>query len=508
MIDLRQNKGFALAFSLIFVFLIVSFLAVYLIGVVYGNFEATRLANQKKAYYVAEAGLADAYEKIVNAGTTTFASSTCANTNIPSTCTVPFIPSSTTDNGKYMVATANDSSYTVSLATIFSPRLAYTITSTGTYNKISRTLQLKTTSAAISRFAYWSQTEINPDPNLGTLWWVSGMITQGPVQTNGQLNIMGNPVFNGQVTESNLPIVKVNGVPTLGTTPTSNSPNYDYGTGNNPSSTTTSDPGYIFPNTIINQAPAIPVIPATTLADFKTAATSNGLILTGASTILFNGSNILVTGKVVDPNCKTLSTYNNQSFSLPNNGETIYVQSTSAISACNSSKNDGNATVMDNGSATLNGQLTIAADQNIYIAGNVMYTSTAASSTNILGLVASQNVTVEEATAPAQLTIDGVLVAIQGSFNVDQYAINPAPIAGGLDGAVMNQFGSLINYASGCTGEVNRNGQLVYGWNQVQTYDPRLASLAPPGFPPLVNNANQGVYVKTYIEECFNGTCG
>ena len=122
--------------------------------------------------------------------------------------------------------------------------------------------------------------------------------------------------------------------------------------------------------------------------------------------------------------------------------------------------------------------------------------------------MASQNVTVEEATAPAQLTIDGVLVAIQGSFNVDQYAINPAPIAGGLDGAVMNQFGSLINYASGCTGEVNRNGQLVYGWNQVQTYDPRLASLAPPGFPPLVNNANQGVYVKTYIEECFNGTCG
>ena len=60
------------------------------------------------------------------------------------------------------------------------------------------------------------------------------MLTTGPVQTNGTLNIFGNPIFNGPVTEANLPIV--NGV--LGTTPTSTSPNYYYGTGTNPNSTT------------------------------------------------------------------------------------------------------------------------------------------------------------------------------------------------------------------------------------------------------------------------------
>ena len=60
-----------------------------------------------------------------------------------------------------------------------------------------------------------------------------------------------------------------------------------------------------------------------------------------------------------------------------------------------------------------------------------------------------------EADAPAKLEIEGVLVALKGSFNVDQYSKNPDPIGGGVDGAVMDQFGSLINYASGCTGVVN-----------------------------------------------------
>ena len=103
MINLRQNKGFALTFSLIFLFLIVSFMAVYILAVANGISEANRTANLKKAYYVADAGLVDAYERIAQAGVSTFASSTCVNPNIPSTCTVPYIPAATTDNGVYSV---------------------------------------------------------------------------------------------------------------------------------------------------------------------------------------------------------------------------------------------------------------------------------------------------------------------------------------------------------------------------------------------------------------------
>ena len=45
------------------------------------------------------------------------------------------------------------------------------------------------------------------------------MLTTGPVQTNGQFNIIGNPVFNGAVSQ------KVGALYL----------NYNYGTGNNPS---------------------------------------------------------------------------------------------------------------------------------------------------------------------------------------------------------------------------------------------------------------------------------
>jgi hypothetical protein len=486
MINLRQNKAFALTLSLIFLFLVVSFMAVFFLSVSNGINEGNLIDKSTKAYYIADAGLADAYERIVHAGLTTFASSTCANPNIPSTCTVPYIPSSTTDNGVYSVGAVNGS-YKVSIVYSSSPRTNYIITAQGTYGNVSRTLQLKIIGTAISRFAYWSQTEINP--TLGTLWWISGMLTTGPVQTNGTFNIMGNPVFNGATAEVGA------------------SPNYDYGTGSNPASTTKSDPGYIFPDGLTNNAPAITLPTTTTLSNFQASASSGGLTLTGASTIIFNSTGtISVTGKVINSNCTTTTNYTNTTMSIPANG-VIYVQSTKTIPNCHSSTSDGNVTVQ----GTVNGQLTVAADQNVYISGNVQYQTnpvTNPSSTNMLGLVASQNITVIEADAPAQLAIDAVLVALQGSFQVDQYSKNPDPIAGGLDGAVMSQFGSMVNYASGCTGVVNNNGQLVDGWNQIQSYDTRLLTLAPPGFPPLVNSLGNGVYTKLNISECFSGLCG
>jgi len=486
MINLRQNNAFALTLSLIFLFLVISFMAVFFLAVGNGINEANLIDKSTKAYYIADAGLADAYERIVHAGLSNFSTSTCVNTNIPSTCTVALIPSSTTDNGVYSVGAVNGN-YTVSVVYSGSPRTNYVITSQGTYGNVTRTLQLKMIGAAISRFAYWSQTEINP--TLGTLWWISGMLTTGPVQTNGTFNIIGNPVFNGAAAEAGA------------------SPNYDYGTGGTPTSTTKSDPSYIFPDGLTNSAPSITLPTTTTLSNFSTLASSGGLTLTGASTIIFNANGtISVTGNVVNSSCSTTTKYTNTTMSIPANG-IIYVQSTKTIPNCHSSATDGNVTVQ----GTVGGQLTVAADQNIYISGNVQYASnplTNPSSTNMLGLVASQNVTVEEASAPAQLAVDGVLVALQGSFNVDQYSKNPDPISGGLDGAVMSQFGSLINYASGCTGVVNGSGQLVDGWNQVQSYDTRLATLAPPGFPPLVNSSGNAVYVKQNISECLSGVCG
>jgi hypothetical protein len=485
MINIRQNKAFALAFSLIFLFFIVSFMDVYILAVAGGVSTANRTANLKKAYYAADAGLADAYERITQAGLNTVASSTCVNSNIPSTCSVPFIPAATTDNGVYSVGSVNGS-YIVSIVYSSTPRTNYIITSTGTYGNESKTLQLKIISATIARYAYWTNTEINPTigtpPTPTPVWWITGMVTVGLVDTNGTFNIYGNPVFKGSVSE-------------VGAAPNY----YD----------NTSIPSSIWIGGLTNNASQITISPQTLTAIQTVANNGSGLVLTGASTIVFNPTGtVTVTGNVVNSNCTPTTRYNNTTISKPANG-VIYVQSTSTIPQCNSHAQDGSATVQ----GTVSGQLTVATDQNIYISGNVAYNNdprTNPSSTDMVGLVANQNVTVIEADAPAQLEIVGALMALQGSFNVDQYTYNPDPInRGSADGAMMDQFGSLINNYRGPIGTFNTTtGQLVSGWNEDQSYDTRLTALAPPGFPPLTNSAGYGVYTKLNILECSSGVCG
>ena len=111
MIDIRQNKGFALTFSLIFLFMIISFMAVYIMAVSNAIAGAKRLANQKKAYYVADAGLADAYERITQAG---------SNLVLPAPGHT-YIPSATTDNGVYSIGNSIGS-YSVTVTASSVPR--------------------------------------------------------------------------------------------------------------------------------------------------------------------------------------------------------------------------------------------------------------------------------------------------------------------------------------------------------------------------------------------------
>ena len=75
--------------------------------------------------------------------------------------------------------------------------------------------------------------------------------------------------------------------------------------------------------------------------------------------------------------------------------------------------------------------------------------------------------------------MSAVLVAEQGSFQVDNWWT----YMGDSSTAVMDQFGSLINYVCGVTGEMDMSGNLLGGWNQIQSYDSRLATMSPPGFP-------------------------
>ena len=317
--------------------------------------------------------------------------------------------------------------------------------------------------AAISKYAYWTNSEASP--MYGANYWITGNLVSGLFQTNGTINILGNPIFDGAVTQVG--------------------PAVDYADGS-------SNPALIFPDGVTVNAPQVNVPAAQTLNAIQAVASDGkGLVLTGASTVIFNpAGTITVTGNVTNSSGAITATYNNTTMNPPANG-VIYVQSSPG-------QQDGSATVQ----GTVNGQLTVAADQNIYISGNVAYNSDPRinpSSTDMVGLVASQNILINSS-APSNLELSGVFVALQSIMQAADLWVQGK--------GSMDQFGSTISFYPPAMGYCDWNGNLLSGWNQLQSYDSRLSIQAPPGFPPYVNNSGYGVYNKLNITECNNGVCG
>ena len=424
---LNQDHGYALAFSLIFLFLVISLVAVYIMVTSNGLNASKRSADSKRAYYMADAGISDALIALR------------AYTTPPATFNLT--------NSAYALGNGKTGSYTYTAVSNGSAFATYTITSTGTFNNISRTLVLKVQQTSISSYAYFSNTEINP--SLGTLWWGTGSITVGPVRTNGTLNVFGSPVFNGTVTQSGSAI------------------NYHSGT-NNPS----------FNDGLTVNAPTIPFPTSALLNSIASGSTVGGLHLIGATTIVFNSNGTM---NVTNSN----KGWNNSVQPIPSNGM-IYVNNSTVSST------DGNVTVK----GTIKGKVTVASANQAYINGNILYSSdprTNPASTDMFGLVSKKDVTVLSASTPSNLEIDGVMVALTGAFQLD----NPAVTGKGN----MVQYGSLVNSYSGATGTVNSSGVMVGGYVQLQSYDTRLQNTIPPGFLVATDSSGRIVYVKISLKE-------
>lgn len=419
----KHNQGFALAFSLVFLFLIVAFVQVYILVATSGFTIANRTADLKRAYYAADAGLAEAFMQLRG-----YASP-------PANFTVT--------NNSYAVGSKN-ASYSVTAGTNGASWPTFTMTSTGTYNNVSKTLQLIVQQTSASKFAYLSNSEVHP--TYGNLWWVTGMTTVGPVHTNGRFNIYGDPVFEGAVSQVSPTINYYNGGP-----PNDN-PDFQAGV------TLGAPSQSVFNNTVLNNINSA-------------AAAAGGLSLTGNSTIRF-----LSDGTInVTNSAKGWTNYN---MAMPAN-KAIYVSG-------------GNATV----NGVVKGQVSVGSSNNVYINGHLTYNTdptTNPSSTDLLALVASQNITVTTS-APNNIQLFAVMVAINGSFNVDQFW-------SGIRGNMV-QYGGLINNVSGPTGVFDpATGVLSAGYMQLQYYDERLKTLIPPWFPPAVDAAGRTVYAKVSFKE-------
>lgn len=418
MSKMRNHKnGVALLHTLIFIVFVVGFIEVVTLEANRSLILVNRNADLKRAYYVADAGLAAGFMQLRS------------YTNPPTGFNL-------TDNN-FSIGGGKTGSYAVNVSSDMGAWPTYTIQSSGTFANITKTLTIEVKVVSISRWAYLSQTQSGA-------YFGPGESLEGPVHTNGQFGIWGDPVFDGPVTQVNSQLKY-----------------HDQATDN--------------PDFIQGFTPGVPSIalPTTQLiSSIQTGAgMAGGLSLTGDSKIIFRDDGTMdVTNSALG--------WTNHNISLPSNNG-IYV-------------NGGSATVQ----GVLNGQVTVGSSNNIYIDGHITYNvdpRTDSSSEDLLGLVANNNVIVTTA-APPNLVIQAVVVALTGSFKVDQYG------SGSYRGAMV-QYGGQINYASAPTGTVSSGGTWITGYSQVIAYDERLQNIIPPYFTPAVDNTGRITYTKVKFVE-------
>lgn len=129
----------------------------------------------------------------------------------------------------------------------------------------------------------------------------------------------------------------------------------------------------------------------------------------------------------------------------------------------------------------LNGQLTVYSEENIYIDDDIVLADdpmTNPNSTDILGLVAKENVYVtDNAANNADVKIQASIMAATGKFTAQNYSSRP--VSGKLD-----IMGSIVQKDRGPVGTFSWwTGSIVSGFSKRYRYDPRLQNIHAPYFP-------------------------
>lgn len=346
--------------------------------------------------------------------------------------------------GIFTIGTGNAGNYSVAVTLVTGGVFStYRLDSTGTYRNISKNVSLTLRQVSYTRFSYLS----NDEDRMfwwgeAPIWFITGDILTGPVYSNDQFNISGSPIFEGPVSSAASSINYYHGGP-----PTDN-PTFQ-------SSLTLGAP--------IVQLPAFS-------SNVKAASQNGGLYLTGNTVVT-----LLADGTMNVTNSAQQWTSHNMP--LPANGA-LFVSG-------------GYVDV----SGTINGQLTLGTDRNIYVMNNIRYNSDPRvnpNSQDVLGLIAQNNVYVD-AGAPYNLEIDAYIIALNTSFTVVNYQY-------GLKG-ILTVYGGMTQQRRGPIGTFNAStNQKVSGYTKDYEYDERLEDMSPPYFPPATDSVGI-IYVKTLWSE-------
>jgi hypothetical protein len=137
-------------------------------------------------------------------------------------------------------------------------------------------------------------------------------------------------------------------------------------------------------------------------------------------------------------------------------------------------------------SGTVKGQYTVVASGSsgnqgsFFLDNDVVYNTnpqTNGSSTDLLGIVAQNNVIITNNTANnSGIKIQATIYCENGSFTAQNY--DTRPLSGFID-----LYGGITQNTRGAVGQLDRNGNLSSGFYKRYRYDERLQDTYPPFFP-------------------------
>jgi len=318
----------------------------------------------------------------------------------------------------------------------------------------------------------------DPIPNSGgqycdTIVFPDWDDINGPLHTNDALVTCGDPDFG----RTSADVIEV-----------SSPPQGWYRAGS-----CTGSPDFI--GTFVTNAPVL--TPPPTNTQLSTIAQQGGIRYTGQVGIVLNSNNTMTVRTNMN-GCPGACTQTGTTVALPANG-VLYV----ANGACSSGYSPFTATYPNTSGCgnvrvrgTYSGQLTIAAENDIIIDGNLTRTGN-----GMLGLIANNFVRIYKrhptqtsrsncgsgsgSSGLENLSISAAILAIQHSFIVDHY--NCETTADGdletltVNGAIGQRFRGAVGTFSGST--------LVTGYQKNYNYDDRLRYVSPPHFLDPVESA-------------------
>ncbi len=340
-------------------------------------------------------------------------------------------------------------------------RHTYTVVSESSVRGRRRRIEVDIQSEVFSDFLYFTDSERMPGVG-GPLWFCSADVIDGPMFTNDQVSIFGDPTFKSIVQSAY-------GGP--GDSNVNHNPAFLYYNGSATNHIESAEPHnapHDNPTFEDNYSLAAPWIDYPALPDvfeMKTLARQGGVSLAGNFDFFL--SRVDETG-------------------APMYGYVSYVGPSGSWVDVNIA--DTNGVVFVNGGLTvqgvLEGQLTLATNGQIEILDDVVYRESSETGplphcSDVLGLIAGSDIVVGD-TAPNQddCVIHATMVALDNSFSVANW--NTGAPRGDL-----TVWGSIIQSFRGSVGTgvlVEDEIHVITGFAKDYHYDWRLQDIYPPGF--------------------------